>query len=110
MYVFHSTVRLKPGNDARFLAMGATGGSGPEPILSAPGFIKRLLLRDKEHAGVYFYMSFWESFGHLEAYRATEAVRATVSAVGGADLFAAPLERVECEVVHDDVALPRDGP
>lgn len=101
MYAFHSTVRLKPGMEESFLSH--TKGAA-DPILNAPGFVRRLLLRDRTNPGTFYYVSIWESFDALEAYRATEAVRSTVRDLGASAPFAAPIERVECEVILSDGA------
>ncbi len=103
MYVFHSTVRVKTGREADFIS---SNQGARDPILSAPGFVKRLLLRDKEHPGTFFYMSFWRAFEDLEAYRATQVVKDRVSQLKDLDLFAAPIDRVECEIITDDVRPP----
>jgi heme-degrading monooxygenase HmoA len=96
MYVFHSTINVKPGCEAEWES-GYQPGS--HPILKAPGFLRRMKLKDKENPGRYFYISVWETFEHLQAYRATDNVKAHVKDLSGRNLFSSPIERVECELV-----------
>ncbi len=96
MYVFHSTILVRPGMEA---AWEADYDAGTHAILKAPGFLRRMKLRDKENPGRYFYISIWESFAHLQAYRDTADVKALVKSMANKDLLAAPIERVECDLV-----------
>ena len=57
-----------------------------------------MLLKDKENSGRYFYISIWESFEHLTAYRETESVKQMKAALP-ADWLVRPADRVECELV-----------
>ena len=95
MYIFHSTVYVTPGHEEEFENRFQPG---THDILKAPGFLRRMQLRDEENPGRYFYISIWESFAHLEAYRATDAVQQQVGGLP-ADMFSAPVDRVECSLV-----------
>ena len=97
MYVFHSTVRIKPGREAEFEALAH---QHKDNVRDAPGFLRRLLLKDKEHPGTYFFMAFWESFEHLQAFRDRGDTRAMVSTIIAADMDEAAVDRVECEIVQ----------
>ncbi len=50
--------------------------------MNAPGFIKRQLMRDKERANLFFYLVFWESQEHIEAFTQTPEFHAAVEASG----------------------------
>jgi heme-degrading monooxygenase HmoA len=103
MYVFHSTVTVKEGNEPLF---ERGHRSSDDAIFQAPGFIKRMLLKDLEHRGVYFYISIWASFECLQRYRASAAVVQKVKEIAQADIFAAPIVRVECAIIEDRAASP----
>ena len=94
MHVFHSAVMVKPGREAEYDALAHRYRDN---VKSAPGFLRRLLLKDKETPGRYFFMAFWESFEQLRAFREAEATRATVGELDAADLIAGAVGRVECE-------------
>ncbi len=97
MYIFHSTVRVKPGREAAFEAFY----DGADPVERADGYICRQLLKDRTRQGVYFYISAWASFELLSAWRAGEISQAKARAMNGADLFAGALDLVECGLIYD---------
>ena len=97
MYIFHSTVRVKPGKEAAFEAFY----HGADPVEHAPGYISRQLLRDKDHPGTYFYIAVWESLDALKACRATETSKAKGLEMNESGVFASPLEIVECALCYD---------
>jgi heme-degrading monooxygenase HmoA len=83
-----------------------------DPVEDAPGYVGRQLLKDRDHPGRYFYLSYWASFEALTACRASESSKAKALEMNAAQIFAAPIDLVECELCYDHRAgapsLPRD--
>ncbi len=50
--------------------------------LHAPGFIKRQLVRDIERPNVFYYLVFWESQEHIDAFTQTPAFHAAATESG----------------------------
>ena len=94
MYIFHSTIDVAPGYEDE---LEKSYNPGAHPILKAPGFLRRMKLKDKEHPGRYFYISVWESLADLENYRSTEEVRKHVEKLSALNVL--KIDRVECELV-----------
>ena len=99
MYLFHSTVQTHLDKAKAFVD---SHGGLDDPIHAAPGFVRRILLKDKENPGRFFYISIWRSEADLQAYRQTDPVKARVAAMQGQDIFAQPIDRVECEIVGEE--------
>ena len=55
MYVFHSTVRVKPGRERDYEDFAHRYRDNADGV---PGFVRRLMLKDREHPGNYFFMAF----------------------------------------------------
>ena len=96
MYLFHSTVRVKLGRESEF---EQSGRDTEAEIAGAPGFVRRLLLKDMQNRGKYFYISMWESFDHIQDYRAQETTKARVNKTNDSEIMDGSVERVECELV-----------
>lgn len=60
MYVIHSHLKLDSADGEAFERTLVESRS-EERIAAAPGFVRRLLLRDESHPGEYFYLSLWET-------------------------------------------------
>ena len=104
MYLFHLTVHVQPSKAESFIRLH---GEITTAIRQSPGFLRRILLRDKEHAGTFFYISVWQSLADLDAYRASPACKLWAATLEAADVFAAPPARVECDMIYDDVVADR---
>ena len=98
MFVFHATVQAKPGM-AEAYAERTIGAS--DAVTRAPGFIRRLLLRDREHDGVFFYISMWESEDHLQRYRDGEFV-AEMRERASLTVLTECVSRVVCDVLVEE--------
>ena len=108
MYVFHVTARVVPGREAEYEDWKSEEGVSQR---AAPGFIKRLLLRDQEEAGVYHYISFWDSEEQCYAFAAKPEFKALHARHDPAATFSQPMLRHACDVLFDEVAdaLPLGG-
>lgn len=100
MYVFHVTARVAPGREAEYEAWKVEEG---ELQRRAPGFIKRLLLRDTEEPGLYYYISWWQTEEQCFAFAATPAFRALHARHDPGATFTQPMLRHQCEPVFDEV-------
>lgn len=97
MFLFHATVHALPGKGAEYEAR--TIGSA-DAVARAPGFLRRLLLKDSEHDDVYFYISMWETEDDLERYRSTEYV-AGMRERASLGVLTTGVDRVRCELLLD---------
>lgn len=110
MYVVHSHLTFPaeagPGFEAKALESRSSDGIG-----SAPGFIRRMLLRDEDHPGEYFYISMWASEELHHAYQRQrmaqlEVEGAAAAAAGEAPAPAPVMDRRVTTTVFEDVPRP----
>lgn len=103
MFLFHSTVRCRPGKADAYeqRTMSATDG-----ILTAKGFIRRILLRSQDDRDVFFYISIWESETLLQAYRSSDFVTQWKDG-RTLDVLTESVERIVCDLVVDESAAAK---
>ena len=105
MYVVHSHLTFPagagPGFEAK--AMEARGSDG---IGSAPGFIRRMLLRDEDHPGEYFYISIWANEELHHAYQRQRMAQLEAAAAAGEAPGPVPvMDRRVTTAVFEDVPI-----
>jgi heme-degrading monooxygenase HmoA len=105
VYLFHSTLRAKPGKADAYQERTISSTLG---ILDAPGFVRRILLRSKQDSDVFFYMSFWDTKEQLLAFRQSDFVAKWKEGRTLEDL-AESVEQIECELVVDETASSRQA-
>jgi heme-degrading monooxygenase HmoA len=101
MYVFHVTARVAPGREAEYERWKVEEG---EIQRIAPGFIKRLLVKDKVRPGVYHYISFWESSEECARFSSSDAFKSMHANHNPGETFTEPMERYDVDVIFDEVA------
>jgi heme-degrading monooxygenase HmoA len=73
-------------------------------LLKAPGFIQRLVLRDTENLGIYFYISAWKSKADHQGFKADPDVKAWEGSLKARSAHFVELERTDCDIVVEDRA------
>jgi heme-degrading monooxygenase HmoA len=63
-------------------------------LLKAPGFIQRLVLRDNENPGIYFYVSAWKSKAEHQGFKADPDVKAWERSLKARNAHFVELERI----------------
>ena len=101
MFVFHVTVELKPGGEAAYEAWKIAEG---ELQGVAPGFIKRMLLKDEVRERVYHYVSCWTSDEARLAFQDSGPLQAMLEAHNPSATYATAPAYAPCRVVVDQVA------
>ena len=71
-------------------------------LLAAPGFVQRLVLKDNDNPGTYFYISGWESIESHRGFKADPDVKAWERSLAARKVGFTELERFDCSVVVDD--------
>lgn len=69
MYVIHSHLTFSPDVGDAFERQSLASRDG-DRIADAPGFVRRIMLRDDDHLGEFFYISLWETPEQHHAYQA----------------------------------------
>lgn len=101
MFVFHVTARVAAGREAEYEKWKVEEGLIQR---KAPGFIKRLLVKDRIRQGVYHYISFWESEELCARFSSSDAFRSMHVSHNPGETFTAPMERYQVDVIFDEVA------
>ena len=79
LVAFHATVQVRSDQETRFVEWKRREGVVQA---DAPGFKKRLVLKDLGHAGRYYYMSFWDREDALALLQQNPAFVALSAAYG----------------------------
>ena len=108
MYVLHAKFVINEGEEAAYERWKTDQA---QIQLRAAGFVKRLVLRDRDNRGVYYYLTFWQSEEHMRAFSEGGELDAMLDAYGRpASTFAVPGEFARVEVLADEGAVvPRLG-
>lgn len=101
------TARVAPGREPEYEAWKIEEGDLQR---RAAGFIKRLLLRDAEQAGLYYYISFWETEEQCFQFAATAEFKALHARHDPRATFTQPMVRHQCAVVFDELSDIADAP
>src|SRR5262249_41438242 len=100
MYTLHVTARVKPGGEEQYETWKREQGKIQR---RAPGFLKRLLLKDKQNPGTYCYISFWETEEQCRAFSSSADFVTTHTRIDPQAALSAPLDLSVCDVVLDEV-------
>ena len=73
-------------------------------LLKAKGFIQRMVLKDKDRPGIYFYISAWESVEDHRGFKVDPDVKAWEGGLKAKGANFAELERADCAIVVQDRA------
>jgi heme-degrading monooxygenase HmoA len=101
MYALHLTITVKPGREREYEQWKIAQS---ELITRAPGFVKRMVLRDVDEPRVYFYVTFWESQETLQAFDQSAELAELLRQYQPKLTYANPHERHQVEVVVDERA------
>lgn len=102
MWILHVKATVKPGDEAQYERWKITEG---EEQCKAPGFIKRTMVRSKDRKGIYFYQSAWETKEQAHEFMSSEHFKELYAKLRPDNTFEVPMERDECELVFDEVAV-----
>ena len=100
MYVLHAKFVITEGNEALYERWKVD-----EALiqLRAPGFVKRLVLKDRDHRGVYYYVTFWETEEQMQTFSHSEELAAMLELYGSpSSTFAVPGEFARVDVLADE--------
>ena len=73
-----------------------------QSLLKAPGFLQRLVLKDNDNPGVYFYISAWQSRAHHQGFKADPEVKVWEGGLKSKGAHFTELDRADCTILVED--------
>ena len=101
MYIFLAKSKVD-ANDTEIFEADQRERS--KSLLKAPGFIQRLVLKDNENPGVYFYISAWRSRAEHQGFKADPDIKAWEGSLKARSANFTEVERTDCTIVVEDRA------